>query len=94
MTLGYVLGARPGFTKMTNFTTKYSFTYQGQISYKNIDPLSIYLDFSKKYQFSDFMHPSPTSVPNDTIFCQNVPNKSPNTVTERYLENFFLRAKI
>ena len=35
------------------------------------------------------MHPSPISVPNDTIFCQNVLNSSPNTVTERYLENLF-----
>jgi hypothetical protein len=36
-----------------------------------------------------------TMVPNDTIFCQNVLNKSPDTVTERYFENlFFLGLKL
>ena len=43
----------------------------GQFSYENIDPLSI--DFSKKWRFSDYMHPSPISVPINTIFCQNLP---------------------
>jgi hypothetical protein len=48
----------------------------GQFSLKNIDPLSIYFNFSKMCQFWGFLHPSPTSVPNDTFFDQNVLNKS------------------
>ena len=58
---------------------------------KNFDPLPIYFNFSKKCQFWDFLHPSPTSVPNDTIFCQNVLNKSPNTVTERFFYEIWPR---
>jgi hypothetical protein len=44
----------------------------------------------KSANFGTFWHPRPTMVPNDTIFCQNVLKKSPNTVTERYLENLVL----
>jgi hypothetical protein len=54
---------------------------------QNGQKMVIFLKLRKSPQ--NILYPSPISVPNDRIFCQNVLNRSPNTVTERYLENIF-----